>query len=394
MSRRRKSPEGPLACVIGDMDLIRPLGLAGIPCAAVARPGSPVTYSRFVHATVAWADPWREPEKLVENLMRFAAEQTEKPVLYYEGDWDLLLVSRFRQTLATAFRFMIADSQLVEDLVDKGRFVELARRLNLPVPPTQHLSVPNGGTLLDLHLKFPMIVKPLTRQRATWRPIAVVGTAQEPKAIRVEDMHEWRRLWPLLAEARVDVLVQELVPGPENRIESWHAYADKRGDIIASFTGRKIRTLPATFGYTSALEITSNEEITALGADLFRRIGLTGIVKFDFKRASDGRLYLLEANPRFNLWHHPGAVAGVNLPALVYHDLLGIPRPSVTKARAGVQWCRYRRDVRAARTAGIPFHRWVAWSLACEAKSPSPWDDPMPVIRGVLWSRLTGRRSA
>ena len=37
----------PLACVMGDMDLVRPLGLAGIPCAAVAPAGAPPRYSRF-----------------------------------------------------------------------------------------------------------------------------------------------------------------------------------------------------------------------------------------------------------------------------------------------------------------------------------------------------------
>src|SRR5205807_1928947 len=36
-----------LACVMGDLDLVRPLGLAGIACAAVTRPGNPSIYSRF-----------------------------------------------------------------------------------------------------------------------------------------------------------------------------------------------------------------------------------------------------------------------------------------------------------------------------------------------------------
>jgi predicted ATP-grasp superfamily ATP-dependent carboligase len=304
--------------------------------------------------------------------MHFSAEQTEKPILFYEGDWDLLLVSRFREVLASGFRFVIADSQLVEDLVDKARFVELVRDLDLPAPHAQRLSFASGAASQVLQLGFPVVVKPLTRQRATWRSIAVTGTAQEPKAVRVDDEHEMRRLWPRLTESGLDVLVQELVPGPESRIESWHAYADATGKVVASFTGKKIRTLPATYGYSSALEITANREVASLGADLMARIGLTGVVKFDFKRDDHGRLYLL----------------GINLPALVYSDLTGTARPDVTDARAGVQWCRYRRDVRAAKAAGVPFLRWLAWSLSCEAKSPSLLDDPMPVIRGALWSRL------
>jgi hypothetical protein len=64
---------------------------------------------------------------------------------------------------------------------------------------------------------------------------------------------------------------------------------------------------------------------------------LTGGAKLDFKSAPDGRLLLLEINPRFNLWHHLGAVAGVNLPALVYADLVGLPRPATRPARAGAR---------------------------------------------------------
>jgi hypothetical protein len=50
--------------------------------------------------------------------------------------------------------------------------------------------------------------------------------------------------------------------------------------------------------------------------------GLTGHrllhAKLDFKRAPDGALRILEFNPRFNLWHYPGALGGGSLPALVH----------------------------------------------------------------------------
>ena len=41
----------PLACVMGDMDLLRPLGLARIPCVVVARPGAAPRFSRFARAS-------------------------------------------------------------------------------------------------------------------------------------------------------------------------------------------------------------------------------------------------------------------------------------------------------------------------------------------------------
>jgi D-aspartate ligase len=377
----------PLACVIGTIDLVRPLGLAGIRCAVVAEPGDIVRYSRFTSATVDWVDPWKHPEELVERLIRFAKEEEEKPVLYYEGDWDLLVVSRYRDRLSEVFRFVVPDATLVEDLVDKARFRTLANRLGLPVPRSVPIS-PAHTRPEDVDLPFPLIIKPLTRQNRTWEPFA--GAA---KAVRVETPTDLRALWSRLAETDEDVLAQELIPGSETLIESYHVYVDNHGEIAGEFTGRKIRTYPASFGFSTALTTTDAADVADLGRDIARRLDLRGVAKLDFKRSPDGQLALLEVNLRFNLWHHLGARAGVNLPSLVYSDLVGLPRPIVAGARAGVRWCYHRHDARAARAAGIPLVRWLPWALTAEAKSGVAWDDPLPLVGGSLW-RLSRRLKA
>src|SRR5262249_49177713 len=53
--RTLPAPTAP-ACVMGDMDLLRPLALAGIPCAVVSRPGVPSLYSRYARSRLAWHD--------------------------------------------------------------------------------------------------------------------------------------------------------------------------------------------------------------------------------------------------------------------------------------------------------------------------------------------------
>jgi D-aspartate ligase len=367
-----------LACVIGTMDLVRPLGLAGIRSAVVARPGSRTRYSRFTAAVIDWIDPWKQPEALVDRLIAFGRSQQDRPVLYYEGDWDLLLVSRYRDRLSEWFRFVVPAPELVEDLVDKDRFRVLADRLGLPVPASRRLT-PAGEGPDAVDLRFPLVLKPITRQIATWG-----GLAGNSKALAVEDRRRLDALWPAIAATGEDVLVQELVPGPETLIESYHVYVDDAGEVAAEFTGRKIRTYPERFGFSSALEITESAAVRELGRSVVRRLDLRGVAKLDFKRDPDGRLKLLEVNPRFNLWHHPGAVAGVNLPAFVYADLTGVPRPAASHARPGVRWCHVGRDVRARSAAGLPFARWLRWVLGCEARSALAMDDPMPVLQGTL----------
>ena len=379
---------GALACVMGGgMDLVRSLGLAGISCAVVTQPGSPSVYSRFTRAALYWKDFSEGAEELVDALVRFGAAQPEPPVLFYTEDSHLLLLSRYRHRLKPAFRFVLGDEQLIEELVDKARFQELAERLHLPVPAARRIYTIGRSSPPRLDLNFPIVIKPPTRG-SSWSVIW-----GKRKALRVDTPAAMRELWPRLVASGTELLAQELIPGPESRIESYHVYVDEQGAIAGEFTGRKIRTKPSAFGFSTALEITEKADVTTQGRALVQHLNLRGVAKVDFKRGLDDKLHILEINPRFNLWHHLGAVAGVNLPALVYADAVGLPRPAVRGARAGVRWCLMWHDISAARASDVPLAVWLPWALRCEAKSAVAWDDPMPLLRGA-WSLWRSRTRA
>lgn len=214
-----------LACVMGDIYLLRALGLAGLPCATVAEPGSPLRYSRFTRAAIRWDGEIKEgSEGLVERLVSFAASQSEPPVLFYEDTDHLLLVSRFRKRLAAGFRFVIAEPVLVEDLADKTRFLVLAASLNLPVPITYRIKPAVTAAPSGLDLRFPVVVKPPARDMA-WQKIAGLY-----KALPLRTPGDLQEVWPRLAATGGEFLIQEMVPGPETRIESYHVYVDGTGD--------------------------------------------------------------------------------------------------------------------------------------------------------------------
>jgi predicted ATP-grasp superfamily ATP-dependent carboligase len=233
-----------------------------------------------------------------------------------------------------------------------------------------------------LHLGFPLILKPARRDLA-WDEVDAKG-----KAVRVDRPEQLREVWPRLAALEGTIIAQRHIDGPESCIESYHVYVDQGGEIAGEFTGRKIRTLPTRYGHTTALTITSAPDVLGLGRDLTRVLGLTGVAKFDFKRGPDGELYLLEVNPRFSLWHHPGARAGVNIPALVYADLTGRARPAV-QPESGLHWC-HPKDFWAARQSGVPLAQWARWAASCEAKAFWAWDDPLPFL-GTAADVVLGR---
>jgi predicted ATP-grasp superfamily ATP-dependent carboligase len=378
-----------MAVVLGDIELVRPLAMNGIRCAVVASSSNTARFSRRATTILSRNGgssrkgnaALDHDEELASRLLEYGLSQPELPVLFYQWNNQLLFVSRHRERLAQAFRFVIADAEKVEDLADKVRFQAMAQALSLPVPAARVLRPARGSSPPDLSdLGFPLIVKPHHRSDGLWRAI-------EPsrKALRIGTPEALGALWLRLPGTGTFV-AQQYVGGPESSIESYHVYVADDGEIVGEFTGHKLRTSPADCGHTTALTVTRIEDVARCGRELVRVLGLRGVAKLDFKRAPDGSLYLLEVNPRFNLWHHPGARAGVNLPALVFADLTGRPRPPAAQRPAEVRWCS-PRDLKAARESGMSIAQWLPWALSCETKALWAWDDPMPLV-GTGASRL------
>ena len=378
----------PLACVIGDLSMVRALGRDGIPVAvAASHPASKVKLSRYCKAEVrtpSWVD---DPEGALAALLAWGAGQREAPVVFYQGDHDMLALSRGRSRLAPHLRCVLPPAELVETLADKLRFAALAERLGLPVPLT--LTLPRGSELRGWH-RFPCVVKPVMRSPR------FAQLARNQKAILIRDRSEMAALLTLIEGHDTDFVVQQAIDGGEEYVESYHAYLRPGGQIVGEFTGRKLRTWPLHCGYSTYVEITDTEDVRRLGRSVLEKVGFSGVVKLDFKRDPRSlRLYLLEINPRFNLWHHPGAAAGVSIPALVYRDCLepGSARPA-GPARAGVRWVNAHDDWRAYQGSSA---RWLAGVLTADINESFLVGDPLPALDdalGILHRKLATLREA
>jgi D-aspartate ligase len=379
----------PVAVVLGGgaIEVVRSLQLANLPCAVVSTPTDSTKYSHRIDSVFTW--DWTQPmeahdEALADRLVAWGRAQADRPVLFYSSDQALLFTSRHRERLAGGFRFVIPHPELVEAMADKALFATLAERLSLPVPATTIIPPERGPEPPDLtELGFPLIIKPERRDRC-WRHISDAGGVKV-KALVVEDDAKLREVWPQLVKMGRTLVAQQYVIGPESAIESYHVYADQAGEVAAEFTGKKIRTYPVECGFTTALSITHQQDVLNAGRKLVELLDLHGVAKFDFKRAADGQLYLFEINARTSLWMHPGARAGVNIPATIYADLTGRPRPAQTVPPRPVTWV-HPKDLWAARDSGVPLSRWLAFAAACEAKAFWSWQDPMPFF-GMALSR-------
>jgi predicted ATP-grasp superfamily ATP-dependent carboligase len=379
-----------LACVVGDLSIVRALGRRGIPVALAAPRGSTPSLSRYCRTLISTPSFVDEPDGAVDALIEWARAQTPKPVVFYQGDHDLLALSRHRDRLAPHLHCVLPRRRLVEDLVDKLRFAALAERLSLDVPRTQVLERNmNLGRVCETWEHFPCVLKPTLRLHWFGSELQARAAGTQ-KALRVENRAALRELLPLIEAHETSLVLQAAIEGGEDRIVSYHAYVRPSGEVVAEFTGRKVRTSPRRYGVSTCVEITDDARLKRLGRELMQRLEFSGVLKVDFKYDErDRKHYVLEVNPRYNLWHHPATLAGTCVPELVYNDCVdpGAPLPQ-PKFRPGVRWVTLRDDYHAFReyrAAGeLSAMSWLFDLATAEVNEDFRFSDPLPGLAQLL----------
>jgi D-aspartate ligase len=397
MARDRELAGSPPAVVLGGLSLVRALGRGGIPV-VLASPGAhdPARSSRYVDRAVV-VPPWGGAgEATLRALLaegEALAEQTgHRLPLYYGNDDQLDWISRFAEPLAKYFLVLLNPPELGRLLMDKSRFYALARQRGILVP--REFSWAHCEEIAD-H-PGPVLIKPRDPQGWSDSPLrALIGA---PAKARVFESGAALLALEEARPFRKDLVVQEYIPGGDEQICSFHGFADERGDLLAWFCGRKLRTFPRTTGESAFLELIHSDDVERVGRHVLGTLGLRGPFKMDFKRdARDGRLYLLEINARFNLWHYLGAVNGVNLPAVAYRYLVDGERGSPPSYLTRYRWLNLRLDLQALREQSEDSNgafgpgTWLRSLLTRKVYRLFAWRDPGPFIQECMRA-VTGRR--
>ena len=389
------SASRPPAVLLGGLNVLRALGLAGIPTiVASSQPDAPVLASRYCAAHLA-LPPAERREAVLETLLAAGALLSRtlgrKVPLFFTSDDSLDLVQAEREALGRHFLMLLNDPEVADALIEKERFGPFARSRGLPVPRAlawDSLAAWQG----------PVVVKP--RSRIAWddSPVYRRLFGGAGKA-RLFASGAEVRAHPVAAQLVHELSFQEYLEGSDRALWSFHGFAAEDGEILAWFIGRKIRTWPELTGFSSYLELARDDKLAALGCEIAARVPLKGVFKLDFKRdRRTGRFGLLEINARFNLWHYLAAKNGINLAQVAYDYLVSGTRPAAFAYATRCRWLsfpldwRAYRELRARRELG--FAAWLG-SLLWRPKvyETFAWSDPLPLLRhwALRASRLRRR---
>lgn len=370
--------------------VVRSLGRRGIPVWVLQRGDHRLAaLSRYSCRTVGWPARHAEEEKL-EFLIHLANDgDIGNWVLFPTGDQDAAFVSRHHRTLRQYFRLTTAPWEVLQKAYNKKLAYQLADEVGVDRPWTIYPS--NRAEVEACACQFPVILKPAYNSG--------FNRFTASKAWRVDTREQ---LLALYDEARTlvdasNLMIQELIPGGGESQFSYTALTQE-GRPLASLTARRTRQFPMDFGRASTfVETIEDSASRAAGIRLLAALKYTGIAEVEFKRdPRDGRLKLLDINPRVWGWHSLCGAAGVDYPYLLWLLTIGEPIPP-TKAQVGARWVRMSTDlptaIREVLCGRLPVGAYLRTLRAPLASAIFASDDPLPGILEIpLLGYLAGKR--
>jgi predicted ATP-grasp superfamily ATP-dependent carboligase len=306
--------------------------------------------SRYATETVRVPPPELEGDAFIESLLSLA-DRLSGAVVIPTTDGAVKDLARRKDELARHFIVDCSDWAVAEKYIDKRHTYDLAAELGIPIPRTL---VPEGPGDLDAfaaEVGFPCLVKP--RESHLWA--ARLG-GKFTLATSLPEMHE---SYAAASEAGLEVVIQELIAGPDRHAVNYNAYRCSSG-ILAECTARKLRQAPPRSGLPRVVLSTDVPEIVEPGRRLLEGLGYEGFACTEFKFDARERKYkLLEVNGRHNLSSLLSIRCGVNFPWISYRYLVANEVPAPIQPRTGLYWIDEQLELAYNRTrAGRDTEGW------------------------------------
>jgi D-aspartate ligase len=293
---------------VNGLAAVRSLGRFGVSVVALAhRPAALGFRSRYARGLVC-PDPVEDETAYVSFLRELGDSLPAPAPIFPTHDEFLNAIGRNADELGGRFLYPFPEWDLLEKVQDKAWQLEQARSLGIPTPRTA--IEPTG------ELGFPVLVKP--RDPVGFR------RAFGRQAFRSDDPAALAEGFALARPYRP--VVQEFIPGGDERLYTLGSYLDADGQALGVFSGRKLLQSPPGVGTCRIGESVWVDEVVEQGLALLRGVGFRGLSQVEFKHdPRDGRYKLLEINPRLWQWHGLAAASGIDLTQIAYLDLIGRP---------------------------------------------------------------------
>lgn len=329
------------AVVIGSgitaLGLVRSLGRHGIEVYAISDKRDPVIFSKYCKNSFTMTGKRYDKRILKRSLIKICKSFSRRAVIYPTSDLDALNLAELKNELSDNYFFVVGDKETVETFVNKKKFYRVLSDRGIVHPRTHFPENVEEVQRLGSRLDYPVFLKPAITQLFS-QVFPDCG-----KGFVAYSSRELLNYYCLVTRYRIDVMIQEIVPGPPTNSYQLEGYYNSKHDPLVLFARQRLRIWPPNFGNTTlCISVPINElneekiSINKLIAD----IGYNGFASAEFKKDErDGELKLLEINVR-PWWHFwLSEICGVDIVLASYLDAIGEAREIAfgTRYKLGVK---------------------------------------------------------
>jgi len=296
-------------------------------------------YSRFKKKFFRSPHPSND-QSYVDFLIDLAKKERiyrDRWVIFPNSDETVYVLSKHRDVLEEFYRVATPGWEVIQNVYIKKKTYQLAQEHGIPIPTTY---CPDGPQeLAGLNLNYPAVIKPSIRDN--------FYSKVKTKAYRVNNKEELIKTYEFVCSIiePSEVLVQEFIPGGPNHLYSFCPFF-KDGEVVTGIMARRARQHPMDFGHASTFaELVDIPELRSLAKKFLGLIKYYGFAEVEFMQdPRDGKYKLIEVNPRVWGWHTIAIAAGVDLPYLLYQDMIG-EQVEVRPPIDHVKWVRLLTDI-------------------------------------------------
>lgn len=265
--------------------------------------------------------PSASPEAYFQRLLEIKANAGVDALIPCL-DSELPILQRLAPELeANAIRCVLPSRESLAAR-SKEQLAVLGARLGVSVPETRVLIDAASLPKIAAELGFPLVVK---------GPFCDAEIVHGLEQARIA----FRRLadsWGL------PILAQRYVSGDEYNVA---ALGDGNGAVYGAVAMRK--TIVTRLGKAWGAVTVHEPSVLATAERVVRGLRWKGGCEIELLRERDGRVHLIEVNPRFPAWIYLSAASGANLPLGLLRLALG-KEPPTYSYRAGVFYVRHAAE--------------------------------------------------
>ena len=334
----------PGAVIIGghfqSLGIIRNLGQHNIPLCLL---DNKLCIGRFSRYTSRYfrCPPIKDEPLFLEFLLTLAHKaRIEGWIIYPNDDETVIFLSKNRNRLEKYYRIPTPPWEVIRYASERKLTYQLAEKFDIDTPYTCYpRDLEEVRTVIT---NFPAVLKPSVKEPF----YSLIGK----NAIRVNNRFEmiqtYKRIKSICPSA--EILVQEYIPAAPDNLFSLGSMV-RGGELTGKVAVRILRRYPREFGrVTTCAEIMDIPELEHIARRFLRAMGYYGLSEIEFmldKR--DGKFKLIEMNARLRGWHTLTINTGIDLPYLLYMDMLG-HRARAEGFTPGFKWLHLLMDIPAS----------------------------------------------